>query len=258
MSVVRSDRQTIWLMGGLGNQLFQVQFGFWLQQNFNRKIEYNLALTQKNYVTTLMGWSIHEFVLQDILDLDNNLFSCWLNPVTIFCSKTVLCKNHAFFQGLDDVSASNCRNLFGYYQNKRLSEEMFGSCFMKLREDPSVRFDLAMHLRGGDIKNSKAAIEYYDHALDACGSSVIHVVTDSKELLRLMVRNHSRHKFVDVSAGTLSDFKTLASSTKVIVAPSTFSWWAARLGLAKDFILPKGIHERLGNPKVGPYSYKII
>ena len=250
MSSTKAHKQIIWLMGGLGNQLFQVQFGNWLRQTFNRKIEYNIALTRKSYVTAVMGWSIHDYVLEDVVDLDGELFIDELNPITILCSKLRFLPNHAFFHGLEGVNANSHRNLFGYFQNKLLSEEMFDTCSLRLRQKTSLHYDFVMHLRGGDVNNPVPAEKYYGDALELCNPSLIHVVTDSRDLLKRIADTHSKHSFIDVSGSVVTDFNSLASARKIIVAPSTFSWWAARLGASEEIWLPNEIHEKLGKPKL--------
>lgn len=243
-----SDRHIIWLMGGLGNQLFQIQFGLWLTEKSSNPIIFNRTLTRMNYLTRALRWSIHSDVLDQILVTDQLSFSCKIDPCAIILSKAPLLNNYSCFYDDNFLKKEFSLNIFGYFQSREFNELVYDSISFLVRPSISVSDEIVMHLRGGDINDVKGALRYYYKVLETLPSCEIKIVTNSPSLIERVRSDFSRHVFVDVSSSAAADFLRLAGARQVILAPSTFSWWAVRLGKAEVCYAPTTIVKSLGPP----------
>jgi hypothetical protein len=248
MQFHKSDSTDIWLMGGLGNQLFQVNFGTWLEQEYSLKVTYNTYLLKKNIVTHALGWSIHGVDCRSVIE-SHQEFKCEANMIALALSKSQVSEKYASFWNLSGICDCVPRHLFGYFQDKKFLVNTFGLLRLdpyKLVNIPS--YELVMHLRGGDMNDKSDAYEYYFKVLDELASSQINIVTDCDDSFKLIERTFQKHKFVRCGGTPEYDFFVCCQARKLITAPSTFSWWAARLGRAKEVIISEKVFASLGSP----------
>lgn len=238
----------IWLMGGLGNQLFQVNYGLKLLEENRAPIIFNTYLTRKNLFTSLLGWTIHDYFLERLIDVDPNIIY-QSDPLAIAASKLPFKQNYSAYFGLEQVPLSPPRNIFGYFQNAEFLSKDTPTFRLKsglLSKHPV--FDTVMHLRGGDINDFNYADSYYCKLLAELETSVIHVVTNNLQYFTELRQKFPRHTFMDVSEHGYFDFLTCCNAKRLLVAPSTFSWWAARLGGPSEIVLPERTYRQLGKP----------
>ena len=238
----------IWLMGGLGNQLFQLNYGIWLMNKIGRPIAFNTYLTRHNFVTKLLKWSIHDALLEQLIDINTEITNIRNIPAILLC-KAPICSASSHYAGLYDIPKSAHRNLFGYFQNRKFLAETQASLSLKsgILEN-CKQYDTVMHLRGGDMNNREYGLSYYSHVLEHLHPSRIHVVTDCSFSLERLKNNFKKHELLDVGGSAYQDFLTCCSAKTLVTAPSTFSWWAARLGNAKKIVMPLQTYNILGSP----------
>ena len=240
---------TIWLFGGLGNQLFQIQYGIWLK-SMGYSVVFNSYLCKVNVSTNLLRWCVHEYVLEELI-ADELLFDSYIEPFALISSKMKYFDFYSKFYGVTYIPLAPSRNAFGYFQCSEFSVEAFENGFLPHITIPKEREGWVMHLRGGDVVVDKNVISYYARAIHRVDASIVHVVTNSEELLNRIKILCPQTEFVNIGSCVISDFTSLACFENVILGPSTFSWWAARLGLCKNAIIPKSIQQSLGSPKKG-------
>lgn len=245
----RFHKHTVWLMGGLGNQLFQIQFGLWLARESQYPVIFNRTLTNSNFFTKTLRWSIHDNILDKVVVTDDLLFSHTGNPFAILSAKLSLFNKFSRFYGSNFLEEDFCENIFGYFQCAIFNELVCDENLINIRRPNSWSDDLVMHLRGGDINDMGGALKYYNEVLYDLPSSEIRIVTDTQRLLKKVRSDFPKHVFIDVSSSASIDFLRLAGARKVILAPSTFSWWAARLGKADLCYAPSTLIKLLGSPR---------
>lgn len=258
MQFHKSETTDIWLMGGLGNQLFQLNFGTWLEQNSNITVGYNTYLLNKNIITQALGWSIHGVGCGNIIKSKQE-FKCEANIVALTLSKSQKFEQYSSFWGLAGLREYVPRHLFGYFQDKNFLANTSG--LLRLAEDQLLNvpsYELVMHLRGGDMNDKSEAYKYYFAVLDGLESSQINIVTDCSDSFNLIERTFRKHEFFRSGGEPEYDFFVCCRARKLITAPSTFSWWAARLGHAREVIMSKKAFASLGNPNPDLGSTLII
>ena len=111
--------------------------------------------------------------------------------------------------------------------------------------------DVIIHIRGGDFLNipklNLCKIEYYKKSIRyflSKGYSSFKVISDDKRYAKELI-NQLKNYFIDIQITNLktdsikNDFNIIRSSRFAILSNSTFSWWASFLSTSKiEFIVP--------------------
>lgn len=258
MQFIKNKNCEIWFMGGLGNQLFQLNYGNWLTKELGVKVEFNTYLLSKNYVTKFLKWSIHEFFLESLINLDCKIIKN-RNIPAILMSQLNIFKTYSKFSGLDEIPKKISNNLFGYFQNRNFLSSTQNNIKLKTNLlDDRHRYDAVMHLRSGDMNNKNYANSYYFSVLELLPPSRIHIVSDYFSNINYLKNNFRKHELINIGINGKEDFITCCNARKLIIAPSTFSWWAARLGRPNEIIIPKQIYQSLGSPILRKKVNKIL
>lgn len=256
-----SKKVSLYLMGGLGNVLFQINYANNLKtQGFD--VTLNVFLLKNNFITKkILGWSNHN-TLSNLSSL--GLISSFRveDKASIglffgFLSKLIKKKifNCQFFGLISpDFEKLKATHIFGYFHiNNTINLEFVSSTKRAIEKwlcKPNsicVRENLekicgswVIHIRGGDYKldpNFAIDIDYYNSATN--GKNNFYVVTnDRKYSESVMLGLNLNFKFVD-SNDSLEDFIVLAFSEKKILANSTFSWWAAEFGKSDSLVIQR-------------------
>lgn len=268
------------IIGGLGNQLFQYAFYFFLKSNnYEVKLDdsyfenYDLhngyELTKAFKIQPLMATSdeVNQFKhgfkrsnnilvyikkrMFDLYDIQN------LNDKTVKWEYKEKSKN---------INLLNIKNayLIGYWTRESYFQEIRKSLIDNLQfrlelpliSNNSVILDelklgttIAIHVRGGDYNESaRLGKRYYDNAINELMKitvikSII-VFTNDKELTKKLMGNLT-YKIADNNVGDQSfiDMYLMSQASHLIIANSTFSWWAAYLNKnAKAVVYPSGFH----------------
>lgn len=228
--------KTVWLMGGLGNQLFQINHAAYIS-SLGYEVQLNFYLTQRNIVTKLLGWSTHEFIALDYI-VDQK-FVCETKLAPIILAKCGLFNYYSNF----DVDNHNCQNQFGYRQNKELNQKIF---FKHKFPQNASQEEFVMHFRAGDMNSKNDAFDYYDKILSKFKSTSIKVITNAVDEFKIIQQRFPNIDFKIQSGSLIDDFSYMLGAKRFIGAPSTLSWWAAKLSQKKELFLPQILTDTLG------------
>lgn len=238
----------IWLMGGLGNQLFQVNYGEWLREEHQIEVSYCNYLCESNLVTKYTKWSIHPFVLQKLLDLEVHKHPVFSLSFILAIKASI--NSISMFYGLDTIPKKPSRNCFGYFQCRDFLANYPHTLrpLLKRGSEPNTE-SVVMHYRTGDINNRSAADDYYHRVLSDLKPSKIRLVSNSQKDANDLSLHHKKHDFLVHPGSLIEDFVEMSSALHLICAPSTLSWWAARLGGCMEITMPDSLFSQLGSPR---------
>lgn len=245
----------VWLMGGFGNVLFQI-LAFRILNKVNADAKYVCILTERNIITRLLDWTIHENIYYDFIDKKHvfrvGVFSALFTLVILKFNLKFLDK-HAFFYKEDDLfEYPFSDNIFGYFQGREFlinnEKELLKLCGEIREKYKSTLLDVVVHFRCGDFIWSTEDRTYYNQVKELLikEDGDILVVTDSLKDARLFFKEIGSVNFSS-SIDPMCDFKKVISARKLYCAPSTFSWWAAH-SLDKDskIIMPLSLKYKMG------------
>lgn len=250
--------KNIWLMGGFGNVLFQI-LAYRVVSKSEDIIKINNILTERNLVTKLLGWTIHERLYDDFIDKNDinnnsNIFIIIIVLILSNISKITRSQNSiaTFYSVHNQLKKPYARNIFGYFQDKNFLEQNKDDLLLlgqevhnKYKQNES---HIVVHYRLGDSIWAREYQSYYCQIkkLVQMESETVYIATDSpKEALKFF-SDCDNVKLTD-SKNALDDFKYMVSAKKLYCAPSTFSWWAAHsLNNNSIAIMPSFFENTLG------------
>ena len=111
----------IWLMGGLGNVLYQKYVGYYLASR-GAIVRYEPCLTQASVLTRFAGWTIHDTEYQEQLFRESELAQ--LSPWPIVLARLskglgVSFSFSGFLSGPEVICGRPIpRHVFGYFQER--------------------------------------------------------------------------------------------------------------------------------------------
>lgn len=241
----------LYLTGGLGNQLFQLKFACELE---NSGLQVTLDTSMLKPRTLELPTDLGKFKIVN-KKYAKPRFVHYLAHRNLL--PTVIFENqpnniHKFLTHLVRL------NHFGYYQSQ-MKDLTFPIPLGNYEETLMKKFEFAMelsnsiaiHIRGGDFKNSKIYINldenYYIRVLKSINLTRFHsifIFTDdfdyAQELLDSIQRDYSLEKFqihfVNQDLSPLETLKLFSIANTRIISNSTFSWWGAILALNRDRI----------------------
>ena len=244
----------ITLSGGLGNQLFQLSAGIYLEEKLGRKVIYdicNLTTQQKaevgNYTRKL---EIEELIL-DSPTITRRYSSMIDYPVRfinkIVNSKSVIMERHPNFDVMEQVN-DKTKAVYGYFQSASIVNEAWPILESRLKN--SLKFAsligservtrIAIHLRFGDYSDDPrtksvhglTSTKYFDQAIDAItlkdlNDIPILIVTDNRTRATNFIDGLSALGDVQIISNTnpMDDLAEICRSSHVVTTNSTFSWW---------------------------------
>jgi hypothetical protein len=248
--------KTVYLIGGLGNVLFQLNLAHSLRdQGFFVRLN-TFAIEGKSVLGRLLGWSDHGTLAQvnvlnllSTFNLDGAFSASFLKG--FFSKKLKRAVIDTKFFGLASPTHGEVRTVsefIGYFHNNNpvnngLSLGFAASMQQRLEingqlrnlvEEVSVRDAIVVHVRGGDFKSDadgRLGRDYYARAIalaEGGKSRPIYVVTNDIEYATYVLRGIP-HVLVSQN-DAIDDFILLAKAPSKILANSTFSWWAAEFG----------------------------
>jgi hypothetical protein len=207
------------VIGGVGNQLFQIAAGYAYAKKHGKK----LIVNPYNWFA---GQGTNPLVYKDTIFKNFEYGNCFTRDVIGIHEKRFNYDELPFHEG--SVSLS------GYFQSLKYFEE-YKDEFISLLNLPEVdsEIDIAFHIRRGDyLKHATihhvCHTEYFEKFFEKYKWQNIKVFTDDP--------NHVINEFLNYKFEILhsdSDIKDLAYMSKcdiVVGSNSTFSWWAALIG----------------------------
>ena len=224
----------IWLIGGFGNNLFQLVLYYKLLDE-GHLIRFNTQLTKKNIYTKYLRWKVHLDISHNIfpsnhhinLNFYETLFTIIKFRISKLFNKVVL--NSFFYQENNNLNKS--KHIIGYFQDKNFlkSNKIYiNKVVEKLKSnfyDIKFKSQVVIHFRGKDSNNLESNKKYLKKILKKEKLNHITIITDDKK----SIDNYLLSKNINVvSSSILNDFKYLCNaSKKLYCSDSTFSWWAA-------------------------------
>lgn len=236
---VSKRRRFIWLMGGIGNVLFQVNYGMHLQAR-GYEIRFIVNLTQKNWVTKLLGWTIHPQIYDELISANFVQYN-W-TPLIQVKLRFFSTKSKFYVHG--HLPKEPALHSFGYFQDKKLLQNVL----VRLKVPPltEIQNNPVIHLRLTDSNyaaSNKKNVQILQKLMPRCHFTI---VTDSPNEAKQFasdfgLKGSIRH------GDAISDFTFLQSAKILILADSTFSWWAAALSdVLTEVWIPNRLYKQLG------------
>lgn len=266
----RNLKCTVLLCGGLGNQLFQYAFGRALSLRSGADLVLDAKTLFSRDVRYKRTYELDDFQIPDAVE-----FSRWPIPLQRLRLKyyTVIGKLHTkpgreswrfieektpgiYDHGIATLKLRRSSMIRGYWH----SEKYFSDFETQIRDDLRMKMsDLAtqpisdeikatnsvgVHVRRRDFF-SKLSIEYYLTAINCFRNTLVRprffVFADEPNWWRDHAGESDDITLVsNENSSSSSDFKLLSNCKHFVIANSTYSWWAAWLGVsqAKRVIAP--------------------
>lgn len=233
------------LMGGLGNQLFQIFCG--ISYAMENKINFKIIKTKTDYVSPLDNKSLRPTYFQNFL-IYLSEFTCEnINIITyrepIFIYKKIPISNNDF-------------KINGYFQSPKYFEYNYENIIKLIKLDEKKREikekyynfhkkTISLHFRIGDyIKNPKIHpvldLNYYINAIkfilshdNECKYILYFNEKDNNDIVEKMIHN-LKNNFLEINFiqcdNNIEDWEQLLLMSVCyhnIIANSSFSWWGA-------------------------------
>jgi len=232
------------LMGGMGNQMFQVSAAYNLAKINNDTPIFNF----NSCVTLLQGNDSSKYL--------NNIFSEFLNSENIPVSKIYNEPNFSF-KKIDYVKDIK---LVGYFQSEKYFIENEGdikNIFLKGLKKEKEKYEkvnffiskiknglplVSLHIRRGDYLNyptihTPCSLQYYNMCVsflkETIGDFLPIIISDDKEWCKENFKDYIISPFEN----EIEDFILMTICDHNIIANSTFSWWGAYLNQNKEKII---------------------
>ena len=246
------------LMGGLGNQLFQLAAGIYVTQQSDRDVKFLSSWLNPPRVYK-RGWiSPRQLMISDLID------DCEWSGLSRIQAATIRViskfgKNYWVSElGPSDDTleriTSDTRVLVGYFQKskyvncvrepllKRLEKSLQFRQLIPSKLEPRI----AIHMRFGDYLSNPTTravhglsdVSYYVNGVQIllgeirC-NQILLVSDDPKRAYSLFTESFDCRDFeISCAPGSseLEDFALLSHSAGIVISNSSFSWWAAWLG----------------------------
>lgn len=223
------------LNGGFGNQLFQYAFGCSIRDKKKLNVFFDVTNFEKNQ-------------LRSSVLVDEGVIHSGFSKQTCLNSTQVIEKNFSWSEL--EVPNSDCSVFEGYWQSWRyISEETLHH--LRRAFPPDEIFEgITIHIRGGDYRTNPLTRlhhglldeNYYARARMMLPDGLpVRVVTDDPSYANEILKKVGIVPIkIQCSANWKNDFTTLLSSRYLIIANSSFSWWAAYLSEPQTVIAPRG------------------
>lgn len=240
----------IYLAGGLGNNLFQVSYGYYLESK-GFDVVYNTSLLRNNVITKYLKWSVHENqILSSLLSgkkCTNEIgFYDFTYLIYTFIKKKITKDN--LYRA---PNYKRYNRFFGYFA---IGEHLNDDVFFKLRQrilsieekSPEKLNDVTIHIRRGDFsENVILGYDYYRGALDLVKEKGnILLVTDDKKILKDVKVALGCEISLSNAKSMKEDFFHIFHSKVVVMSNSTFCYWASVLGEAEMLLFPDRINAK--------------
>jgi hypothetical protein len=211
----------IYLIGGLGNNLFQIQKGL----ESAEEICFVTNLIKSQFFSRLIGWTFHSPEVLN-LNFESSLrfkqiswFICALDLFAFLLAKRF--KSSLFGVSWEAQVLTRCN--FGYFQKieKSLPTVKINWEYHE-NEDHNVPL---VHVRLGDSPTLEDDLFRQLRLISVLDYSEVRVVTNQPEKL-LQITNSLKTKFIIVGGEVLRDYYLLSRAKTVIIPQSTYSLFA--------------------------------
>lgn len=247
---------TIYLSGGLGNQLFQFATAYAL----SKVKKTNLRINISNYSSNIRSYELNIFenIRLNYSLQEKSWKSDWriLRILKHFFRNSVVSERHPFKYDPSIFYNGKNLNLFGYFQSEKYFLEFRDDILQLLKFPPIADDDIdlkrwkvsissqnsvSIHVRRGDyISNPQAKkyhgvlpVSYYKKAIDLMKNKTLKpsffVFTDDPKWVSDNFHFLSEYKLININKGANSfrDIELMSCCKHNIIANSSFSWWGA-------------------------------
>ena len=107
--------------------------------------------------------------------------------------------------------------------------------------EPQDARDAVIHIRRGDYTDRptrEVPAAYYHTAIQQLAARRIYIVSDGNFSQDSYFRQFDQYHPRMAAGNAWNDFRLIMSFSKIVISPSSFSWWAAFLSQAKDILMP--------------------
>ena len=264
------------LVGGLGNQLFGYFAGAYYAEKFNRHLiidltQISLGLTNHGSELTSFKFSQSQDFIRfkpgGIAKLMKRVFdklSIKFKFIEYFRYKLLgiyQSKDVGFDSFLE--KQSEISRIQGYYQTWKYVDNLQevgadvslelvnpSNWFLKLQDEIKKDEPVAIHVRRGDYKNPNSPIgllsrTYYKNAIDIVNGKYEKSnfwifsddIADSQKLLDGLVPENSNWVTPPRGSDPAESLMLMSLSKVIVIANSSFSWWAAKTGVEKELVI---------------------
>jgi hypothetical protein len=213
----------IYLMGGLGNRLFQ----YYEFIRMGKKFALCSYLTRYNLSTWFLGWTIHENTRID------TLFNAERGTFFMFVAHYLLNKFKLR------------KSYFEYFQPLKWDDATIEELRAKILPEISMiaSVNCVLHYRGTDSEWANEINNYYSQILNLQEDFIL--VTDDNVLAEQILNLRLPY----VCRSLEEDFSLMLAAKVLVVGPSTLSWWAAILSKSVETVyMPRFVYDKLGFP----------
>ena len=228
-------------MGGLGNILFQLAYGKYLeQQSWN--VEFVDSLLYRSWVTNLLGWTIHPVTLPKFKKELNIVTDKRISPIL----NAKLPVNHGYSSYYEKYKIPLSQNLFGYFQTHEHANKLD-----IIKPANLCSNKIGLHIRLKDSPYISDIKGYLNEVIQLVSSEKDYIIySDDLDLARSILPNNLQSVAFSTNSLILDDFYSLMDHETLIISDSTFSWWAGVLSdCAKRIIMPKRLSNQIGMTK---------
>lgn len=238
-------KKVIYLMGGLGNVLYQLNFGYHLK-DLGFKVILNISLLESNWITKVFNWKVHNGTISAMNYFIDNDFIIQNKPGVQLVSAILkssaiakLSKSKYFghdFPTTDDIEIYNI--FFGYYQNTTfISQKLkynFSKCYKNTLKSEFLHSikeqeTFVIHFRGGDKSTDLNFRTNYKHALKKVSAKKVFIITDDIQSAQKLIKEFNCLTRIISNDNMLEDFLIIQLAKNKILSRSSFSWWAAEM-----------------------------
>ena len=245
----------IFLKGGVGNNLFQLAQGVWLS-DMGYGVSYNFALTRRNPLTRLLGWSVHSDDMRSAAFAGESVEDA-LSPADLafLLGEFVAIRlrrraepRYALEGKRRDIRIASY-TVTGEFMTERTIRRMRKIIRERLasvdcQADAAPRLSAVVHYRAGDMPpHKRLRFGFYRRAIERIAPlhDEIHWATNDERGLMETLGDSAggvRH-LVAPSASATQDFMLMMRAKTLVCSNSTFCYWAAILGDAERVIFPE-------------------
>lgn len=251
---------------GLGNQLFQYNFGQFLKQNFDKEeVFYANSLLPPKQISIWdifnndINWIRNKNNNEDIFSLKKFLRVSSLKlSIRLNFSKLFNIYSDENFDKINFFKNNKKLSFYGYWQKSAFYKDPITDITKSLKFNKQVllrdilpmnlkdKILIAIHIRGGDYlnpKNKKVFVnlksDYYKQNIKKISSSFSNtcflIFSDDYEYARYLIYNMDEQiYFMDsFNKNSLNDFQLLSQCDHFILSNSTFAWWAEKFSNQK-------------------------
>ncbi len=277
----KSIKPTIYLQGGLGNQLFQYVFYLnLLANNGGITLDIGRLVCDKQH---------NNISVVDFLQLDKNNYRASGNESLPYLIKdSIVAKYIRYFLRMLNIRSTayscydydamssfvtlgkNKKHYIGYFQfvdsalfTKSYVESRLSELYQNQLHSYSLSYadKVGLHIRRGDFvisKDIKHDCVSLDYVKNSINSTMLNIVVFSDDI-NWCKENLSEYPSLKFHCGSsaFDDFLALSQCSNYILSGSTFSWWAAFLFSSEntEVVFPKGQRAQFlsknSNEKIG-------